>query len=163
METLSDSELKKQNETKIVTGAAIALFGGLMLLIGLFLPWITSNILSVSGYQKIADESYIIILLGGISVLLGLIAALTKKNYWIAYLVFGLASAAYLLFVFDKLKRAVNEVDIKFDAHLGPGFWICCLGAVFIIVSTFISQEKVKKEEPEEEGVEMFKDSSLGD
>jgi len=108
----------------------IGLIGGILAIVGVFLPWASILGFSLSGWDIRAGGSYVyVILIGGIIALLGGIVALADvKIEKIGYLVLLGGILAILGWIWA-------ATDIGDWSAVTYGFYTCLVGAILAIIS----------------------------
>lgn len=137
----SDLTGKAKLKTDMNTGNIIALVGSIMLLLGLFLPWATLGMLSVSAFEK-APDAKLLLVFSIASALLSLVGIIKKRSFRLIISVLAGISGAFLAYLYFALVDSLPPA-----ASVGVGFWVCCV-AVFVILigSGMTAQKKEKKE-----------------
>lgn len=112
-------------------GQLLTLFGGVGLLIGAFLPWVTMEAIILGSYSinGIEGDGKITAVLGGILILIGAITKPKPAKIYslVGVLVAGLAAIA-LIYDFTNLSKATGS-GFGVSAQIGIGLYLSLLGA----------------------------------
>lgn len=136
---------------KNITASNIAVtVGGFLMIIGLLSPWVSNFIISISGMNSDLISKYLIYpailicVLGSSGIFLEKSSLQFAVNRT-AMAITGL-SAIYLMFLFFYINLNLNKSGKKiFIFNLGPGFWICVLGVVVILVGFYFVEKQPLK------------------
>jgi hypothetical protein len=119
------------------TKTLLGILGGLILIGGLFLPWATLGMLSVSGFNKIGTDAMFLLCLG----FLGLCSSISEKSW-----VMGITTAISILILggsYASLQENLSNVNLfGISAQIGSGFYISCIGIILLIIATFLKEKK---------------------
>jgi hypothetical protein len=137
----------------VVPGAIMTGLGGLLIVFGSFLPWLTATApligtVNVSGMQGGGDEVFTLVL-GVITILIG-VTRLTATNMpallWRSSIVTGVITGALAIYDYNSVQDRITEMktaakaagDLPFDipviANVGTGIWVLFVGAALAIV-----------------------------
>ena len=123
------------NAKKILDFKLYCVIGSLIIIISMFLPWIT-NISLFDLYiinSTIQNENsflYLFPLIGGIICLIGGILLIYNENYRINSIIVNFIGLGFFLFfLFDYIPK-----EIDFLENAGPGFYFSILGFLSIII-----------------------------
>ena len=126
---------------------AVILIGGVLLMVGPFLPWIRAGILSANGIAKTGGEAYILIGFGALLVASALYSLLAKKKILVwGPIVLGVLSTGLASLFFLALIDHVS--GLRINVSLEAGVFATLLGAVFSLfgsIAGFIAKVKAKK------------------
>jgi uncharacterized protein (DUF983 family) len=135
----SDLTGKEKSKTDMNTGNIIALVGNVMLALGLFLPWVTLGILSVSAFQKTPDAKYLLVF-SVAGVLLSLVGIIKKRSFGFIISILAILSGAFLAYLYVAL---VDQ--LQGNASIGAGFWVCCVAIFVILIGAAMTAPKKEK------------------
>jgi hypothetical protein len=116
-----------------MTLSVIGLIGGILVVVGVFLPWVSASVFGItvnaSGWDIRASGSYIyVILIGGIIALLGGILALAAvKIEKLGYLVLLGGILAILGWIWA-------ATDVGDWSAVTYGFYTCLVGAILALI-----------------------------
>lgn len=124
-----------------------ALTGGLMVLFGSFLPWVSlGGILSVIGYQ--IPEGVVTIVIGLCVVVVSLYNIINKKdNFNILYPICGFLALSLWVYKVLVIQRNIKAVDGFFDLRgklieflniMDIGLWVIALGTLILVGVGFV-------------------------
>jgi hypothetical protein len=131
---------KSEVDQKIKNASITAIAGAALLIIGLFLPWMSAGIVSVTGFEKIQDAVILLVLAAAFG-LAGYASLSKKKNYGILIAICSLVCLIFLgLIYIQMLDVAGGAVDIA------SGFYISGIGAfIGLIGGVMLAQYREKK------------------
>jgi hypothetical protein len=135
---------KAKLKMDLTTGNIIALVGSVMLAIGLFLPWASLGVLSVSAFQKTPDAKLLLVF----SVccgLLSLVGIIKKRSFRLIISITAGLSGAFLAYLYFALDNQLPN-----NASIGSGFWVCCVAVLVILIGSAMTAQKKEKKEKEE-------------
>ncbi len=126
----------------------VGLVGGGVLIVSLFMPWISAGDLS----QKAIDikYGYVLLFLGALACLIALISIITKtaSNIYFAYQIISILSALVLYQNYVDLARRAQSVVNNFPfltdlirGFIGPGVYVGMIGCLIMFGSVFLKQE----------------------
>ncbi len=128
---------------------AAPLIGGLLLVIGAFLPWIIFKFLgkeltitgmgATSGNLDIPSggvkDGIFAVFLGGIILLLAIIGLLRgSKGFGIAILIFGIFATLFMLYELSDISNAAKTLGDSGSVSTGIGLYIGLVGAIIALV-----------------------------
>lgn len=116
---------------QVTSDQHVAMVSGLLLAGGVFLPWISASILSLSGWA-VAPEAKLLALFGAVVFFMSLSAVQAKKRAPAAAWLIGLASICLMVFLFLKIREKMMFFP---SASYSFGFWISATGAVLASLS----------------------------
>jgi hypothetical protein len=128
----------------LMVANGVSIIGGILLIIGLLLPWVTAGILSVTAFQKVND-AYLFLIAGAIIALLGMLGIATKKNYGIGVVIISLLSLVYMAYLYFQLIEQVGIGSSSFSAQVGGGFYLSALGSFVALIGGVMMAQKSKK------------------
>jgi predicted RNA-binding Zn-ribbon protein involved in translation (DUF1610 family) len=131
-----DQKVKNANITAIV--------GAVLLIIGLFLPWMSAGIVSVTGFEKVQD-AVIFLVLGAAIGVLGLLGISTKKNYGLLIVLCSLGSLLFLAFIYFQMLE-VSGGSGAFSPQIASGFYVSGVGALIGLIGGAMLAQKPKDE-----------------
>lgn len=127
---------------------AVGLIGGALLILSLFMPWISAGALS----EKAIDtpNGYLMLSLGVVACIVALINIIKNTSSKVSF-VYPLSGAlsAWLLFInYGDLARRADRVatDLPFMSHfihgfIGPGVYVGLIGCAVLVCSIFFKSE----------------------
>jgi hypothetical protein len=137
----------------VVPGAIMTGLGGLLIVFGSFLPWLTATApligtVNVSGMQGGGDGVFTLVL-GVLTILIG-VTRLTATNMpallWRSSIVTGVITGAVAIYGYISVQERITEMktaakaagDLPFDipviANVGTGIWALFVGAALAIL-----------------------------
>jgi predicted RNA-binding Zn-ribbon protein involved in translation (DUF1610 family) len=132
------SEVDQKMKNAYIT----AILGAALLIIGLFLPWMSAGIISVTGFQKVQD-AVIFLVLGAAIGILGLLGMSTKKNYGLLIVLCSLGSLLFLGFLYFQMTEVVGGGG-AFSPQIASGFYVCAVGAFIGLIGGAMLAQKPK-------------------
>ncbi len=146
-------EMGKSNQN-ILVGSLISLIGGIIAILGLFMPWVSIGALSASGFQKSSDSLFLLIF--GIAIVLFSMVSLlkreNKKAMRLLSISVGVASVIgiiLLVLIYPALADQLDESSaFGLKPQIGMGFWLVGVGYFITLVSSTLMtprKTKVKK------------------
>jgi hypothetical protein len=136
----------------VVPGAIMTGLGGLLIVFGSFLPWLTATApfvgtISVNGMQ--GGDGVITLVLGVITILIGvtrLTATKMPARLWRSSIVTGVITGALAIYDYNQVQERITGAktaakatgDLPFDipvvANVGTGIWALFVGAALAIL-----------------------------
>lgn len=116
-------------------GQITALLGGMLLALGVFLPWVSLGKLSANGLEKTDNEALILVGFGALGALMALTALAKKKNVgaWVP-LVTGLLGFGVTAFYYSELWSQLAGLGASFDPMIDSGIYVCMVGALIMLL-----------------------------
>jgi hypothetical protein len=130
-------------DRKAKNANSVALLGGALVIIGLFLPWMSSGKVSLTCFQKF-QESKILFALGIAIFLLGIVDMNTKKDHGFLIVLYGLASLLFLSIIYFQMIKVGGGTGAP-SPQIGSGFYISGIGAFIGIIGGFKLAQKPKE------------------
>jgi O-antigen/teichoic acid export membrane protein len=143
-------EMEKSNKS-ILVGSLMSLIGGIVAILGLFMPWVSIGALSASGFQKSSDSPFLFII--GIAIILFSLASLlrreNKKAMRLLSISVGVASVIgiiLLLLIYPALADQLDDSSaFGLRPQIGIGFWLVGIGYVITLISSTLMTPRKKK------------------
>lgn len=138
------TELKTKMENHLI-GNLVVLIGSALLLLGLFLPWVTLGIISADAFTKAPDDANILLILGILIVILCIYSLIKKVNLGLPYTITSLICISLLGYIYFLLsddligKQAYGQAP-----QIGVGFWLCVIGSVGMLIGALFLVQKRK-------------------
>lgn len=137
----------------VVPGAIMAGLGGLLIVLGSFLPWLTATApfigtVNVNGMQD-GGDGVITLVLGVITILIAatqLAATKMPALLWRSSIITGVITGAVAIYDFNSVQQRITELktmakapgELSFDipvvASVGTGIWALFVGAALAIL-----------------------------
>jgi predicted RNA-binding Zn-ribbon protein involved in translation (DUF1610 family) len=117
-----------------------ALVGAALLIVGLFLPWMSAGIVSVTGFQKVQD-AVILLVLGTAIGILGFLGMSTKKNFGLLIVLCSLGSLLFLGLIYFQMIEVVGGTG-PFSPQIASGFYISGVGAFIGLIGGAMLAQK---------------------
>lgn len=117
-------------------GQVTALIGGILLAVGVFLPWATMGMLSANGLDKTGSEALALVGLGVIGAL-SAAAALTERGRAASLgpALVGLLGAGLSAYYYALLHEQLDGLaDNRFTPSIGFGIYVCILGSLLLLI-----------------------------
>ena len=135
----------------VVFGGTMTGLGGLLIVLGSFLPWLTATApfvgtISTNGMQG-GGDGMITLALGVLTILIGvaqLTANLPRRFWWAAIVtgaLTGLVAIGGYSSVQDRIADATAESNL-IVASVGAGIWTLFVGAAFAIVGGWLARNR---------------------
>jgi len=121
----------------------VALVGAAILVIGLFLPWMSAGIISVSGFQKVQD-AVILLALGAAIGILSFIGMSTKKNFGFIIVLCSMGSLVLLVIIYIQMTEVVGGSG-AFSPQIASGFYASAVGAFISLIGGVMMGQPRKK------------------
>lgn len=131
-------------DQKMKNAGLAAIVGAALLIIGLFLPWMSAGFVSVTGFEKIQD-AVIILVLGAAFGLAGYVSMSSKKNYGLVVTLCSLACLLFLAFIYVKMLDVAGG-----NIQIASGFYISGAGAFIGLIGGVMMVQNKPKKQPEE-------------
>jgi hypothetical protein len=145
-------QIISEEQTQKTTGI-LALIGGSLLILGLFLPWMSLGLLSATGFDKTQDAT-VLLACGGAYLALGVYGIATGKKMALGSWVVTIINGAYIAWLYIAL---LDQAGIgTYSPKIGNGFYVSLAGAFFGLISSIYSLKKEKREDANDES--MVKD-----
>jgi hypothetical protein len=128
---------------QIKTGPALTALGGLLLVIGSMLPWVTANhvfgSMSVSGTE--GDGIFTLVL--GLVLLIGAVARMSTEGRYRWLIVVAAAAALLAVFEFVNIRSTIDDVSNTYvRGSIGPGLWIIAIGSATALYGVLTSDRQ---------------------
>jgi hypothetical protein len=130
----------------VIIGNLLAMVGSGLLVIGLFLPWVSLGLIKANAFDKFSYHPFIILIIGLMCGLLAIIGLIVKFNYGIIYTLISLLCGVFLYYMHTLLSEhlAGKEVFGRVP-QIGPGFGMSCVGAAIIFVGALAMVQMKRK------------------
>jgi hypothetical protein len=134
------------HQRPIAPATIAVLAGGLLLVVGSFLPWVTASTVFGSISRSGVDgggDGWITLVAGGVILLLGL-ATLRRPNRAANLLIAVAAAIAFVIFALDFSDVQSRITDLESQSEgvalggVGIGLWLVALGAIVSFVSSLL-------------------------
>jgi hypothetical protein len=138
-DTEYSNPLKKENIQRRTIAGIIAAIGGMILIVGVLLPWIRTGQFNISGMNYLGWRAFILVTAGALCLISGIMGAIKKKTFVPIYVICIIAYGVYLSFEYRLLASQMRGV---WAAEIGIGFWLCCIGVGLILAAAIVAYEK---------------------
>ena len=128
-------------ERALGIAAQFAIFGGLLMALGPFLPFAEAGSFAASGLLKTGLVALPVVSAGAIVAVFGILSLFLKRRYAYWYLPCAAATAALTLY-FHLVVRDSLVFEQLSSTNLGLGIYFCYLGALFSLVAGGVSMAR---------------------